>query len=96
MVYLQDTELRAELHHQNHDVVEIEITDAFDTGFWKHVSISKRGSALTLTLDRTKSVTIAVPKRIHLNKHVWIGGIGSGGVGSNLQLVWQNQLCLKY
>ena len=79
-MYLEDTELRVEFGHHvsnrdEHRVLEMEVTDVYSNGYWKHIQLIKSDNQLTLVVDRLKSASVQVPKRLHLNKHVWFGGI---------------------
>lgn len=52
----------------------LDITDP-ETRFGVHCRLIKDGVDLTMVVDGYKSATMLVPKRLHLNKHVWLGGI---------------------
>jgi hypothetical protein len=53
----------------------MEVTDTFSYGRWKHVRLIKNGSDLTVIVDGYKSASMQVPRKLHLNKHVWVGGM---------------------
>ena len=44
----------------------------------KLFSLTKSGNSLSLTVDNRRSVSVKVPKKMHLNKHVWLGGVEEG------------------
>ena len=80
MVFLRDGVLRGEYHDHHRDaVMELEASaaaSAFDTGRWRQIRVEKRRDSLTLLVDggRHRSVTARVPRRLHLGRHLSIGG----------------------
>jgi hypothetical protein len=76
LVFLRDGVLRAEYHGHGHDVQEMEATVGvvFDNGDWKDVRVIKRRDVLSLVVDGHKSVSMQVPRRLHLGRHFTIGG----------------------
>ena len=52
----------------------METSDDFDTGRWKEIRLAKRRDSLTLIVDRHKSVSMQVQKKLHLGRQVTIGG----------------------
>ncbi len=87
VLYLQDTELRAEYHRRGSsdvsdvEVAEIEVADLFDNGLWKTLTLVKADTQLMLTVEtdgegkKTAAVATKVPKKLHINRHIWIGGV---------------------
>ena len=73
LVYLQDTELKVSYRHRD-SISEIEVADSFDRGRWKQIRLIKDNSLLTVVVDREKSASMQVPKKLHLNRQIWIGG----------------------
>ena len=74
-IYLQDSELRVEYGHHGGRIYETEITDVFNNGRWKSIRLMKRDIQMTLVVDRHKSASMQVPRKMHLNKHIWLGGL---------------------
>ncbi len=75
MVYLQDTELRMDLHHRDR-VDEVRLTDTYAVGNWRLVTVAKRGPRLSLSVDGVaeEAVLTVGSRRLHVGREMWIGG----------------------
>eukprot|EP00094_Tigriopus_californicus_P001836 TCALIF_01772-PA protein Name:"Similar to Lama1 Laminin subunit alpha-1 (Mus musculus)" AED:0.11 eAED:0.12 QI:0/0.86/0.58/1/0.95/0.95/24/1780/2877 len=76
-VFLQDGEMKVKYVQESGQEYQMEVKDIFDHGIWKEIRLSKKDNALSLTVDSRTSVTIEVPKRLHLAKTVAFGGSSS-------------------
>lgn len=76
-MFLQDGEMKVKYVQEDGQEYQMEAKDIFDHGIWKEIRLSKKDNALSLTIDSRISVTIEVPKRLHLAKTVVLGGLSN-------------------